>query len=103
MKTTGYFERMQSESVLKGRTCNAVNGAWIAAAAGAVTSVAVADDTSRKAAHTKEDLERAKAQSEITAANNANARIQMQRKAMGDNSLATGGGSSAVGRTTLGV
>ena len=77
---------------------------YIAAAVSATTAVAAADDSSRRAGHAKDDIERAKKAAEITAATNANARIQMQRKATQDNSLITGGGALGAGsRTTLGV
>ncbi len=82
----------------------AVSGPYIAAAIGAASTVAVADDANRRATHTKEDAERAKLKAETDATNNANARIKAQRQAMGLNSLSTGGGSSGVpGRNTLGV
>lgn len=77
----------------------AVSGPYIAAAISAGTAVAVADDANRRATHTKEDAARAKLKAETDATNNANARIKMQRQAMSENSLSTGGGN----RTTLGV
>lgn len=84
-----------------------VNGAWIAAAIGATATVAQADDSSRRAGHAKDDAEAARKQAEITASTNANARISMQRKAMQQNSLITGGGAAAPdgsgGRQSLGV
>jgi len=82
-----------------------VNAAgWVAAAVSATTAAVTADDSSRRAGHAKEDLEREKLAAEARAATNANARIQSQRKAMQDNALSTGGGQPAPGsRTTLGV
>lgn len=80
----------------------AVSAAWIGAAA-AVGGVAQGMDTSRRAQNTAKDQQNATAQADVDAANNANAKIKMQRQAMSDNSLLTGGGSSAAGRTTLGV
>lgn len=81
--------------------------AWVSAAISATTAVVSADDSSRRAGHAKDDAAAAKLAAESSAATNANARIQMQRKAMQDNSLITGGGAanapSAGGRATLGV
>lgn len=82
----------------------AVSAAWIGAVA-AVGGVAQAEDSSRRAKHSADDANAAKAAADQSAATNANARISMQRKAMQDNSLITGGGAPAAGggRTTLGV
>lgn len=80
-----------------------VSAAWV----GAAISAVAADDSSRRAGHAKDDAAAAKLAAESTAATNANARIQMQRKAMQDNALVTGGGAASApgagGRATLGV
>lgn len=76
----------------------AVSAAWAAVTATAA-SVASSVEGRREAKNTKGDQERARKQAELDTANKANARVMMQRQAMRDNNLLTGGAA----RETLGV
>lgn len=76
----------------------AVNGAWIASAASTAVSAYSTYDSNQNAKDARRDAARARKKAEEDASNKANARLLMQRQAMQDNNLLTGGG-----RETLGV
>lgn len=82
--------------------CISAGTAALISAAVGVASVAASQDSARKARHAQSDAVNEARNAEAQASQNANARVAMRRRALAANSLATGGGMAAPGKTTLG-